>query len=452
MNAINRREFLKIAGAGAALGASPLSGFTQDAGSLPDLSDYRALVCIYLFGGNDSFNMVIPRSTAEYNAYARSRQNMAVPRDSLLAISPSNPDGASYGMHPSLVELRSLFRNGLAAVVNNIGPLIEPVSKEQYLNRTAGLPPQLFSHNSQTDQWQTLQGQQAFTTGWAGRIADLFRDELAGQRFPTNISVHGNQLMLSANSTIPYVLGPDGPAEFVAFEGAGYQQQLRQAYERILAGQHKSIYERGFAESQQRAFQSAEVIESAIANSQPVTVEFSDSDLGRQLRTVAKLISARNQLQMKRQIFFVGISRFDTHDDQIAVQPGLFADISKSLLNFYQAMVRLGVSDKVVAFTQSDFGRTLTSNGDGTDHGWGGIQFVVGDAVQGGRFFGTYPELWMGGPDEVSGGRLIPTTSADQYVATLSKWFGVPDASIAQIAPNIGNFGQRDLGFLTQGA
>jgi uncharacterized protein (DUF1501 family) len=454
MSVINRRDFLKAAGAGAALGVSPLAGFGQTVGSAASLSNYRALVCIYLFGGNDSFNMVVPRSVAKYNAYAASRQNLAVPRDSLLRITPLNSDGVNYGLHPALPELRNLFRNGNAAFINNVGTLVQPVTKEKYLDDAVNIPPQLFSHNSQQDQWQTLKGLAVSRTGWGGRIADMFRDDLAGQRFPTNISLHGDQLMLTANATTPYVMGLDGPAKLVAFNGTFrqpqtyYQQQLREAYERVLAGSHKSVYGRAFAESQQRALQSYETIRSAIADAEPVAVQFSSSDLGRQLRTVANLISAREQLQMKRQIFFVGAGGFDTHDYQNEFQPQLYADLSKCLGDFYLALQQLGVADSVTAFTQSDFGRTLTSNGDGTDHGWGGIQVVVGGAVDGSKFFGTYPELSMGGPDEVSGGRLIPTTSADQYVATLSKWLGVPAAGIEQIVPNIGNFAQRDLGFM----
>jgi uncharacterized protein (DUF1501 family) len=443
MSAINRREFLKAAGAGVTFGATPLVSFGQAASS-----DFRALVCVYLFGGNDSFNMVIPRSTAEYNAYLASRQNMAVPRDSLLPVSPLNPDGSDYGLHPALPELQTLFGEGHAAFINNIGPLLRPVSKVQYLDRSVEIPPRLFSHNSQMDQWQTLQGLAASKTGWAGRIADLLRPGGSGGSFPANVSLHGDQLILTGNKTIPYIMGKNGPVSPSLYSALAYRQPLRSAYERILAAEHGSIYERGLADVQQRALQSVEAISSAVESAQPITVAFSDSNLGRQLHTVAKLISARDQLQMNRQIFFVGAGRFDTHDHQVEVQPQLFADLSKSLGDFYQATQDLGVSDVVTTFTESDFGRTLTSNGDGTDHGWGGIQMAVGGAVQGGKFYGVYPELSMGGPDEVSGGRLIPTTSADQYIATLSKWFGIPDADIGQIAPNIGNFAERDLGFL----
>jgi uncharacterized protein (DUF1501 family) len=240
-----------------------------------------------------------------------------------------------------------------------------------------------------------------------------------------------------------YVMGPRGPAKFFGLEG-----DLHQSYERVLAAQQRSLYEQSIAEVQQHALQRIDIVNSAIENSQSVTVQFSGTQLGNQLRTVAQLISARDELQMKRQIFFVGMGGFDTHDNQNEEQPNLFADLSKSISDFYLATQELGVADSVTTFTESDFGRTLTSNGDGTDHGWGGIHLVTGGSVQGQKFYGNYPDLSMGGPDEVSGGRIIPTLSADQYVATLSKWFGIADADLEQITPNIGNFVARDLGFL----
>jgi uncharacterized protein (DUF1501 family) len=286
-------------------------------------------------------------------------------------------------------------------------------------------------------------------TGWAGRISDLFSASTVDQRLPTNMSLKGNQLLLSANGAASYVVGPKGPSGFLGMgKDVYYQRDVLQAYENLLASGQRSVYEGAFADAQLRAIQKNEMVETAITNSQQVTVPFSASSLSVQLQTVAKLISARDELQMKRQIFFVGIGGFDTHDKQNEYQPGLFADLSRSISDFNSAMQELGVADSVTSFTESDFGRTLTSNGDGTDHGWGGIQLVTGGAVQGNQFYGSYPELSMGGPDEVSGGRLIPKLSADQYVATLSKWFGVADADLGGIAPNIGNFVEKDLGFM----
>jgi uncharacterized protein (DUF1501 family) len=451
MSLFNRRTFLKAAGTGAAFGLSPLATLAQASGSAQPFSDYRALVCIYLFGGNDSFNMVIPSSTAEYNAYAASRQNMAVPRDDLLPVSPLNSDGVQYGLHPSMPELQNLFADGHSAVVTNVGPLLRPVTKEAYSNESVDIPPQLFSHNSQSDQWQSLQGFNASSTGWAGRISDLFADATTDQLLPTNVSLNGNQLLQSAYRSASYVIGHKGPAKFFGMDPAynTYQTAVRHSYKSLLASRQSSVYERAFADVHQRSIKTYDMVVAAMANAQQVSVTFSGSSLSVQLQTVARLISARDKLQMKRQIFFVGIGGFDTHDDQNENQPGLFADLSRSISDFNAAMQELGVTENVTTFTESDFGRTLTSNGDGTDHGWGGIQLVTGGAVQGRRLYGDYPELSMGGPDEVSGGRLIPKLSADQYVATLSKWFGVADENLSQVAPNIGNFDEKNLGFLS---
>ena len=209
-----------------------------------------------------------------------------------------------------------------------------------------------------------------------------------------------------------------------------------------------TIYERGFAEVQQRAVATGDLVNNALANATPLNTVFPSSQLGTELDTVARLISVRDDLSMERQIFFVATGGFDTHDEQLQNQPGLLENVSEAMTAFYKAMVELGISDSVTAFTQSDFGRTLTSNGDGSDHGWGGVQLVVGDAVAGQRMYGTYPDLALNGPDDVGGGRIIPTTSSDQYAATIAKWFGIPDVDLDAVAPNLANFATRDLGFL----
>jgi uncharacterized protein (DUF1501 family) len=314
------------------------------------------------------------------------------------------------------------------------------------------LPPQLFSHADQQDQWQSLRGNAQSNTGWAGRMADVIRTSVAGQQMATNASLFGNNLFQSADQTIAYVMGPDGPQQFTGFSTDPgepvFEQRL--AFERILDAGYNSIYERGFAEIQKRAISTADTVTAAINDPTLPTLNtvFPASQLGMQLQTVAKLIAARGTLQMERQIFFVATGGFDSHDDQNLNQPGLLAGISDGVTAFYNAMVELGVSDSVTAFTQSDFGRTLTSNGDGTDHGWGSNQIIVGDAVLGQRLYGTYPLLKIDGSDDVSGGRMIPTTSADQYAATLARWFGIADTDLGIVAPNIDNFAVRDLEFM----
>ncbi len=455
MKRVNRREFLKTTGSaaafGAALGHLPGLAFSQGMGTTAPFPDYKALVCVFLHGGNDSYNMVVPRSNAEYNAYAQSRQNMAIAQQDLLPITPNTPDGAEYGLHPSMPGLQGLFEQGRVAFVNNVGPLVQPTTKTDYFNQSVLLPPQLFSHNDQQDQWYSLKGASVSATGWAGRIADLIRTRVANQQLATNVSLFGSTLFQSADETIGYVMGANGPITFTGLSNSGdpddlfYHQRL--AFEQIINANYSSVYERGYAEIQQRAVATADLVTNALANAPAIATPFPQTNLGNQLLTVAQMIAVRDTLQMERQIFFVELGGFDTHDDQVQNQPGLLGDVSNAVTAFYNATVELGVADSVTSFTQSDFGRTLTSNGDGTDHAWGGIQFVVGDAIAGRDLYGSYPDLALDSEFDVGGGRFIPTTSADQYAATLSKWFGVDDLDLETIAPNLGNFAVRDLGF-----
>ena len=451
MTNIRRRNFLKASGAAAAFAACPGAAFSQGIGTSAPFDDYKALVCVFLFGGNDSFNMVVPRSNAEYNVYAASRQNLAIAQADLLPINPLTSDGSQYGIHPSMAGLQSLFESNRVAIVSNVGPLMQPTTKDQFFQQSVLLPPQLFSHNDQQDQWHSLKGNTQSSTGWAGRIADLIRSNVAGQQMATNASLSGNNLFQSAHETIAYVMGPGGPIPFEAFSNSGdpndilYQQRL--AFERIINASYSSIYERGFAEIQRRAVAAADQVGAAIANAPVLNTVFPASQLGQQLQTVARLIAVRDQLLMQRQVFFVAAGGFDSHDNQNQDQPGLLGGISAAMTAFYDATAELGVADAVTSFTQSDFARTLTSNGDGTDHAWGGIQLVVGDAVRGRDMYGIYPALAIDGPDDVGGGRMIPTTAADQYAATLARWFGIPDAELDIVAPHIDNFAVRDLGF-----
>lgn len=456
MKRINRREFLKKTGAAAATGAAlahmPGMAYSQGMGVAAPFNDYKALVCVFMFGGNDSYNMVVPRSNAEYNVYAASRQNMAIAQGDLLAINPLTSSGVDYGLHPTMGGIQSLFEQGRAAFINNIGPLVEPTTKTEFFNKSVALPPQLFSHNDQQDQWHSLRGTVPSNTGWAGRMADLIRLNVANQQLATNVSTFGSSLFQSADETIAYIMGNTGPVPFTGFSNSGdpndlfYQQRL--AFERVLNAQHDTIYERGFADIQRRAVDTVDLVSDALDQAPVLNTVFPQSQLGNQLNTVARMIAVRDVLQMERQVFFVATGGFDTHDNQVQAQPGLIGGVSGAISAFYDATVELGIADSVTTFTQSDFARTLTSNGDGTDHAWGGVQFVVGDTVAGRDMYGTYPDLALNGNDDVGGGRMIPTTSADQYAATLARWFGVEEIDIPTVAPNIGNFGVQDLGFL----
>jgi uncharacterized protein (DUF1501 family) len=262
--------------------------------------------------------------------------------------------------------------------------------------------------------------------------------------------LNGASLFQSADQTVAYAMGPNGPIQYQGFSTTpgDILNEQRLAFGRVVDAQYDTIYERGFSEIQRRAIDAADTVSTAIENGPVINTVFPQSQLGTQLRTVARLIAVRDDLQMQRQVFFVGAGGFDSHDDQNQNQPGLLGGISEAIAAFHAATVELNIADSVTTFTQSDFGRTLTSNGDGTDHAWAGNQLVVGGAVNGRELYGTYPQLTIGGPEDVGGGRMIPSTSADQYAATLAQWFGIPDIDLDAVAPNLANFAQRDLGFM----
>lgn len=358
-------------------------------------------------------------------------------------------------------EVAAMFEQDEAcAIVANVGPLIAPTSLAQYQAKSVPLPPQLFSHNDQQDQWHSLRGRAVSNTGWAGRIADAFGTQ-TGPAVPLNVSLSGQALFQAGASTSPYVMGLTGPVSFFGLDGNDALSVARKSSVEAVAGaSHGTVYERAFAQVRQRALRSAQVLNAALTtvrapNAAPFSTVFPSSPLGTQLKTVAEMIVVRGALEASRQVFFVATGGFDSHDDQLQDQPGLLANVSACLSAFYRATVEMGVAQSVTAFTQSDFGRTLTSNGDGTDHAWGGVQLIVGGAVRGRRIYGDYPVLRIGaaraadGADDVGGGRFIPTTSSDQYAATLARWFGVTDADLPRIAPSIDNFAQRDLGFMS---
>jgi uncharacterized protein (DUF1501 family) len=469
MDPISRRRFLKAAAAGGtayALAHTPGVSFAQMTGGNA-LPGYKALVCVFLFGGNDSWNMLVPTTQAEYDVYARTRGGvqsqggLAIDRAALLPLSLATPDARNlqYGLHPAMPGLASLFNSGRAAAIANVGPLIAPTSLAAYRAQSVALPPQLFSHNDQQDQWHSLRGRAPSKSGWAGRVADVLAAQTSAQQIPFNVSLFGQTLFQAGETSVPYTIGSSGPTTFTGLGSTGLAGGRRQAFSNVINANYPSIYDRGYAAVQKRAVQSAEAVAAAIGAAPDLTALPNNppsplSNLATQMRTVAKLIAVRERLGMSRQVFFVATGGFDTHDDQNDDQPNLLGAVSDAMQRFYQATEQLGVAQNVTAFTQSDFGRTLTSNGDGTDHAWGSVQLAVGGAVQGGRIYGTYPTLKINatasvdGADDVGAGRFIPTLSSDQYAATLARWLGIADNNLPQIAPSIAAFAQRDLGFL----
>lgn len=421
-------------------------------------SDYKALVCVFMFGGNDSFNMVVPRSATQYAQYAGARATLALAQSNLLPLTPlaggAASDGASYGLQSAISGsdalgmsgLQGLFNSGKAAILGNVGTLVTPVSKAQYQAGTLPLPPQLFSHNDQQTYWQASRSDDTRKLGWGGRIADLLHDANPGANIPMALSLNFESELGRAAYSNQYVLGTGGPN---IIGELAWDRERRAAFMPMMAqGKQRYPLERGFANSFNRYVANAEALTNALEGAPALATPFPQSSLGAQLSMVARLIGVRGGLGLKRQIFFVSMGGFDHHDQLLANQPELLAELSQALTAFNAATVELGVANNVTAFTASDFGRTLSSNGDGSDHGWGAHHFVAGGAVRGGRFYGTMPKLANDGPDDAGWGQIIPTTSVDQYAATLARWFGVGESDLDLIFPNLRNFPSRNLGFM----
>lgn len=461
MSKINRRDFLKWNLAVAA-GLSPyfnvLSGLQS--AHAATTGGYKALVCVYLAGGNDSFNMFVPHSTTEHNAYAAARRHLAVPQGQLLSVSPGTyDDGARYGFHPNMPEMKKLFSQDSLALVANVGTLVKPVLKSEYEAGFPDIPPQLFSHNDQRNLWMTGNAKISRGQGWAGRMMDLFYPNIASAPKPSpNISIAGNNLWQTGKNLRLFEVQKDGVGS-VNLPRHGGPYLLDQAYQDIynLAANnnHKMIQEH--ANIQQRGIDYSELVNTALESGPDFEKKFGEDSLQLQLKMVAKLLAVRNDLDSTaaRQVFFVRLNGWDTHDSQNGggeeSHPNLLRQLSKSLDNFYTVLVELGLENQVTTFTASEFGRSLTPNGDGSDHGWGGHNLVMGGAVRGNDIYGTMPTLSNDSDDAVENGRIIPTTSVDQYGATLAGWFGLNSSELNGLFPNLRNFDRADLGFMVNG-
>ncbi len=458
---LNRRDFLRgcahgalgSVGAYSALGSLGLLDAAMAAGSGTIFPDYKALVCVFLHGGNDSFNTIVPRDTTHHAVYAASRGALTVPLGDLIAVDPLADglpgDGALYGLHPQMSALAGLFNGGQAGIVANVGTLIRPTTQLAYQQGTVALPPQLFSHEDQANIWQTSRPDDGNAAGWGGRIADLMHSGNPNQNQSMLVSLESQALFQRGNVVNQYVMSSYGVEEIGYLDSFGNEAGVAAFNALRQEGTQAHVFERSYARATNSSIANYEAIGAALNSAGDVTTVFPNTRLGRQLRMVARLIKARNVLNLRRQIFFVSLGGFDTHGSQASVHPQLLADLSQSLKAFYDATVELTLPDNVTAFTASDFGRTVSINGDGTDHGWAGHHFVVGGAVRGKRFYGRMPSLAQNGnPDDAGYGQLIPTLSVDQYAATLARWFGLGETGIDDILPNLGNFSSRNLGFL----
>lgn len=447
-----RRDFLKCATAAATGMATPgaalglLAGL-QSATVEAATGDYKALVCIFLAGGNDGFNMLIPTDTTPYATYKKARSGLAFTPEQLLNLN-ATPSGSNYAVSSRTPELRNLYNDGRLAFLANVGTLLEPTTKKSY-QAGSNLPPQLYSHNDQSDQGMSTQADALQKVGWGGRIADLYSNINGTSRLPLGVSIGGNNLFQIGLNSVPYYLNTYGVNNFEVTAGGSTDPRTKAFMKMLdLSSTNGRLMDKEYAKAIKSTIDLSQTLKTALSSSSASTVVWPGSYIAQQLKAVAQMISVRQTFGQRRQVFYVIQGGYDTHDDQIQRQGNLLAELSQAMAAFHNAMDDLGVGNNVTSFTLSDFGRTLTSNGDGTDHAWGNVQMVAGGSVVGGNVYGTFPNQIIDGPDDAGYGRLIPTTSIEQYAATLANWFGVSTADLDTIFPHLKRFNSSDLGFM----
>ena len=453
----SRRAFLQRAACfGLVGGAAPfvmnLAAIGEAAAA--SATDYKALVCIFLFGGNDYANTVIPYDQPSYDLYAALRSTIAHSRASLgqtiLLPNSALPGGRQYALAPTLLPLIPVFDAGKLAVVLNVGTLIQPTSKAAYNAKSVPLPPKLFSHNDQQSFWQASNPEGA-TSGWGGRIGDLVQSG-NGTATLTCINASGNSVFLSGRTAVQYSVTSTGPVPLLSNSASLFGSTTGMSTLRsLMTGARPNLFEDEHARVSKRSLDLQAQVSGALNAGPAIATPFpANNTLGDQLRIVARLISVSQELGAKRQVFFVSLGGFDTHDSVLTTHPTLMTRLAAAMRAFHDAMVEIGAADKVTAFTASDFGRTLTSNANGSDHGWGGMHFAMGGAVHGRDFYGAPPAIANNGPDDVGQGRLLPAIGVDQYGATLASWFGISAGTMSTVLPNIPNYNPSswNLGFV----
>ena len=451
MSYITRRELLRMGAQslGFLAAGGCLGRFSRLYAAASETNDYRALVCIFMLGGNDGNNLIVPIKTEKqsYSDYIRVRGTIAgLPQNSLGVIATANGK-EMYGLHARLDRLRDLYSRGKLAVVANVGTLVRPISREQY-QQGAAVPLNLFSHSDQQQQWQMASIPGAPHNGWAGRAADLVSIRSAPAKFPVGVSTAGNSLFLTGElpevSIINGQLGLDGSDGSIAENArdAAFQQIVKFPTGMALIQKANQVTADGL--------NAAKELNGALSAGSSLKTPFPSTSLGKQLQQVARVMNVRKELGAQRQIFYVAIGDFDTHTDSMRRQDVLLADMAASMSAFYDATLEMQVERQVVTFTESEFGRTLQpSSGAGTDHAWGSHHLVMGGAVKEADVYGAFPVLALQGPEDVTGrGVWAPTISLDQYGATLASWFGVADDSLTKVFPNLGNFSPRKLAFV----
>ncbi|GAB5559184.1 MAG: DUF1501 domain-containing protein [Synoicihabitans sp.] len=410
-------------------------------------NDYKALVCLFMNGGNDANNMLVPYDTSGYASYAAARTTLALGRDFLLPITPLSSDGRSYGLHGSMAPIQGLFGSGKVALLANVGTLIVPTTRAQFEARSVPLPPQLFSHNDQQVQWQSSVPDQAFSTGWGGRLADLTNAFNENAALSMSISLDGQNSFQVGNSVSQFAVNRGGVVQMSGTNNAVGEARLA-ALKSVLGQENENLFQTAFGGLTDSAIDTSALLGEALESAPTISTAFPEGRLGDQLSMIARLISVAPQFGLKRQVFFARLGGWDLHDTQIDAHETLLGDVANGMKAFYDATVELGCENNITTFTASDFGRTFNTNGDGSDHGWGSHHMIMGGAVRGGDIYGQVPVLEINGPDDTGRGRWIPTTSVDEYAATLARWFGVSDSDMPVVLPNIGRFAQPDLGFM----
>ena len=454
----SRRAFLKRSAALSMAGvAAPwaLNLAALGEAAAATASDYKALVCVFLYGGNDYGNTLIPYDDTRYAAYQGMRPTLAYAKSALaatlLAPTVALDGGIQYALAPELAPLLPLFTAGQLGVMLNIGTLVAPITKAQYVAGSAALPPRLFSHNDQQSVWQSSSPEGA-TSGWGGRIGDLFEAGNGNATF-TCINVSNNAVFMSGHATTQYQVSTSGPVALTGVKSPLFgSSACSTALRALVTGASTNPLENEYARISNRSLSAGDTLTAALAAGPTLKTPFptpGQNGLADQLKLVARMIATAGAVGAKRQVFFVSAGGFDNHDGLATVHPKLLTNVAQALSAFQGACVELGVANEVTTFTASEFGRTLTAN-DGSDHGWGSMHFVMGGAVHGGRYYGTPPVVANNGPDDVGQGRLLPSTSVDQLAATLGRWFGVSDSDLLTVLPNLPNWsvGQRNLGFV----
>lgn len=409
--------------------------------------DYKALVCVFLSGGNDSFNMLMPRTPAAYADYAMTRSNLAIPLQDMRPIFPDNAGGRLFGLHPALMRTQQLFNDGRLALLANVGTLVQPTTKEMVWSGQGGaLPLGLFSHSDQSQQWMTGLPTGRSGTGWGGKVADLIRDMNTNPNISMNLSLSGTNIYQTGRETVEFALDPvNGSAGIYGYgdpeEWNVFDRMRTQAINAMVDHEYQDMFEKTYVDVIRRSRDGHLQFQEAVGNVPTLQTVFADNDLSRSFRMAAYTIAAHEALGMKRQIFFIEYGGWDHHDEVLNAQDEMFAVLDTALGEFANALDELGLADQVTTFTISEFGRTLTSNGNGTDHAWGGNVMVMGgNQVRGRTIYGEYPDLSLNNPIDIGNGVLIPGVSADAYFAELALWLGVSPSDLPTIFPALPNF------------